>query len=75
MHEFKIEFLIQSLELGLNKKEVANALSISAPTLQSKLKNPNKLTIENINCLTDLGYKFDNLIKQNGTKIETESES
>ena len=64
MHEFRIEFLIQREELGLKKKEIAEALGITAPTLQSKLRNPDKLTIDNFNILTGLGFNFDNLIKE-----------
>lgn len=64
MHEFRIEFLIQREQLGLKKKEIAEALGITAPTLQSKLRNPDKLTIDNFNILTGLGFNFDNLIKE-----------
>ena len=68
MHEFRIEFLIQREQLGLKKKEIAAALGITAPTLQSKLRNPDKLTIDNFNILTGLGFNFDNLIKEKWNK-------
>ena len=54
-----LEFKIQHLKLGLTKPEIAEGLGISLPTLNSRIKDPQRFTIGNLNKLKKLGFNYD----------------
>jgi plasmid maintenance system antidote protein VapI len=55
---FELEFEIQLLQIGMNKTEVSKELGISLPTLNNRIKDAGKLTIDNVNKLTKLGFNL-----------------
>ncbi len=56
---FNLAFDIERLKLKMSKQNIAKELSISAPTLQTRIKDPNKFTIGNIKKLNELGFKLE----------------
>lgn len=54
-----LEFKIQLLRLGLNKPEIAEKLGISLPTLNSRIKDPQRFTIYNLKELKKVGFNYD----------------
>lgn len=54
-----LEFKIQHLKLGLKKPEIAKGLGISLPTLNSRIKDPQRFTINNLLKLKNLGFNYD----------------
>lgn len=61
MNQFELEFINDLQRLKLKRLEVAEVLGITMPTLKSKLKDPNKLTVSNIKALKKLNFKLYNL--------------
>tara|TARA_R110000782_G_scaffold65351_3_gene133111 strand:- start:1982 stop:2173 length:192 start_codon:yes stop_codon:yes gene_type:complete len=61
MNQFELEFINDLQRLKLKRMEVAEILGITMPTLKSKLKDPNKLTVGNIKALKKLNFKLYNL--------------
>lgn len=56
--EFEVSFLRELDRLKLNKKDVANKLQISRPTLNSKIQNPDKLTVRDLRLLGELNLEI-----------------
>lgn len=54
-----LEFKLQHLRLGLTKPEIAEGLGISLPTLNSRIKDPQRFTINNLLKLKKLGFNYD----------------
>ncbi len=54
-----LEFKIQLLRLGLTKPEIAKKLGISLPTLNSRIKDPQRFTIYNLKQLKKVGFNHD----------------
>jgi hypothetical protein len=46
--EFEIEFIDDLRRLGLKKKDVAEKLEMTMPTLNSKIQNPDTLTVKDL---------------------------
>jgi hypothetical protein len=61
MNQFELEFINDLKRLGLKRKDVANSLGITMPTLKSKLKDPNRLTVRDISLLKNLKFELNNL--------------
>ena len=68
MTKFEIDFLVQRKNLDIKKKDVATALNITAQTLQSRIRNPHKITIQELDLLTEMGFKFNLLTTQKNEK-------
>jgi len=68
MTQFEIDFLVQRKKMDIKKQDVAKRLNITAPTLQARLKNPSKLTLQEFNILEEMGFNFNNLILKNERK-------
>jgi hypothetical protein len=68
MTKFEIDFLVQRKNLDIKKKDVASALNITAPTLQSRIRNPHKITIQELDLLTEMGFEFNLLTTQKNEK-------
>ena len=58
MDGFELDFEVQLLKLGVKKYDLAKRLGISQPTLATRIKDPDKFTIDNYKKLMDLGFKF-----------------
>ena len=56
MNKFEIEFTTNLRELKLKKKDVANQLNMTLPTLSSKILNPEKITALDMFNLLNLGF-------------------
>lgn len=63
MKEFEIGFQHQMNQLDLKRKDVAEALGITMPTLKSKLRDPEKLTIKDLHKLQELKFNINQLVK------------
>lgn len=48
----------QLKEKGMLRRELANELGITMPTLKSKLDNPRRLTVGDIEKLRNLGFNI-----------------
>ena len=59
--EFEIEFIDDLRRLGLKKKDVAEKLEMTMPTLNSKIQNPDTLTIKDLSNLQELEFKLETL--------------
>jgi hypothetical protein len=56
--EFEIEFIDDLRRLGLKKKDVAEKLEMTMPTLNSKIQNPDTLTIKDLSNLKELEFNL-----------------
>jgi transcriptional regulator with XRE-family HTH domain len=56
MNEFELGFQHQMNKLNLKRKDVADALGITMPTLKSKLRDPGKLTLKDVQKLQELSF-------------------
>ncbi len=56
--EFEIEFIDDLRRLGLKKKDVAEKLEMTMPTLNSKIQNPDTLTVKDLSNLKELEFNF-----------------
>lgn len=53
------EWKFQSLRLDLSNQEISKGLGISLPTLYSRIKDPQRFTINNLKKLKKLGFNYD----------------
>lgn len=58
MNKFEIEFETERRRLNLKKMEIADKLGITLPTLQSKILEPNRLTLKDIGNLKQLNFNL-----------------
>jgi len=58
MSEFEIEFISDLRRLGLNKKDVAEKLEMTMPTLNSRIEKPETLTVKDLNNLKELEFNL-----------------
>ena len=58
MSEFEIEFISDLRRLGLNKKDVAEKLEMTMPTLNSRIEKPETLTVKDFNNLKELEFNL-----------------
>lgn len=56
--EFEVSFLRELDRLKLNKKDVMEKLQISRPTLNSKIQNPDRLTVKDLRLLGQLNLEI-----------------
>ncbi len=56
--EFEIEFIDDLRRLGLKKKDVAEKLEMTMPTLNSKIQNPDTLTVKDLSNLKELEFNL-----------------
>lgn len=61
MNQFELEFINDLKRLKLKRKDVANSLGITMPTLKSKLTDPNRLTVADISALKNLKFSLKQL--------------
>ena len=64
MNDFEIGFQHQMNKLDLKRKDVAEALGVTMPTLKSKLRNPEKLTVKDVRILEELKFNINQLTEQ-----------
>lgn len=64
MSEFEIGFQHQMNQLDLKRKDVAEALGVTMPTLKAKLRNPDKLTLKDVRVLEELKFNINQLVEQ-----------
>jgi|11_taG_2_1085331.scaffolds.fasta_scaffold00292_21 hypothetical protein len=70
--EFEIEFIDDLRRLGLKKKDVLEKLEMTLPTLNSKIQNPDTLTVKDIKNLIELEFNLET-IKNEYREIENNS--
>jgi hypothetical protein len=58
MNEFEIEFETERRRLNLKKNEVAEKLGMTMPTLQSKILEPDRLTLKDVGNLKQLDFNL-----------------
>lgn len=58
MNKFEVEFETERRRLNLKKMEIADKLGITLPTLQSKILEPNRLTLKDIGNLKQLNFNL-----------------
>lgn len=61
---FEIEFIDNVRRLSLKKKEVADKLEITMPTLNSKIKNPDTLTVKDLRNLKELEFNLKSILNE-----------
>tara|TARA_R110002050_G_scaffold300479_1_gene470095 strand:+ start:2381 stop:2593 length:213 start_codon:yes stop_codon:yes gene_type:complete len=59
--EFEIEFIDDLRRLGLKKKDVAEKLEMTMPTLNSKIQNPDTLTVKDLSNLKQLEFNLETI--------------
>jgi hypothetical protein len=59
--EFEIEFIDDLRRLGLKKKDVAEKLEMTMPTLNSKIQNPDTLTVKDLSNLKELEFNLETI--------------
>jgi len=59
--EFEIEFIDDLRRLGLKKKDVAEKLEMTMPTLNSKIQNPDSLTVKDLSNLKELEFNLETI--------------
>ena len=59
--EFEIEFIDDLRRLGLKKKDVAEKLEMTMPTLNSKIQNPATLTVKDLSNLKELEFNLETI--------------
>lgn len=66
MNKFRIGFITSLEDLKLQKAFVASRLDMTMPTLNSKVLNPEKLTLKDLSKLLELGFQIDiiNILKE-----------
>jgi hypothetical protein len=62
--KFEIEFIDNVRRLSLKKKEVADKLEITMPTLNSKIKNPDTLTVKDLRNLKELEFNLKSILNE-----------
>lgn len=63
MSDFEIGFQRQMNNLDLKRKDVAEALGVTMPTLKAKLRNPDKLTVKDLKTLDQLNFNINQLVE------------
>jgi len=58
MNKFEIEFETERRRLNLKKMDIADKLGITLPTLQSKILEPDRLTLKDIGNLKQLNFNL-----------------
>lgn len=58
MNKFEVEFETERRRLNLKKMEIADKLGITLPTLQSKILEPDRLTLKDIGNLKELNFNL-----------------
>ena len=61
---FEIEFIDNVRRLSLKKKDVADKLEITMPTLNSKIKNPDTLTVKDLRNLKELEFNLKSILNE-----------
>jgi hypothetical protein len=61
INEFEIEFIDDLRRLSLLKKDVAEKLEITMPTLNSKIQNPETFTVKDLKNLKELEFKLESI--------------
>ena len=69
--EFEIEFIDNIRRLGLKKKDVANKLEMTMPTLNSKIKNPQTLNLKDIENLKELNFNLKTILNESNKNSES----
>ena len=69
--EFEIEFIDNIRRLGLKKKDVADKLEMTMPTLNSKIKNPQTLNFKDIENLKELNFNLKTIINETNKNSES----
>jgi hypothetical protein len=66
MNKFRIDFITSLEKLKFQKTFVASKLDMTMPTLNSKVLNPEKLTLKDLSKLLELGFQIDiiNILKE-----------
>jgi RNAse (barnase) inhibitor barstar len=66
MNKFRIDFITSLENLKFQKTFVASKLDMTMPTLNSKVLNPEKLTLKDLSKLLELGFQIDiiNILKE-----------
>ena len=66
MNKFRIDFITSLENLKFQKTFVASKLNMTMPTLNSKVLNPEKLTLKDLSKLLELGFRIDiiNILKE-----------
>lgn len=66
MNKFRIDFITSLENLKLQKTFVASKLDMTMPTLNTKVLNPEKLTLKDLSNLLELGFQIDiiNILKE-----------
>mgnify|MGYP000183843792 CR=1 FL=1 len=66
MNKFRIDFITSLENLKFQKTFVASKLNMTMPTLNSKVLNPEKLTLKDLSNLLELGFQIDiiNILKE-----------
>jgi len=63
MSEFELGFQHQMNTLNLKRKDVAEALGVTMPTLKAKLRNPEKLTVADVRILQEMNFNLNQLVQ------------
>jgi len=61
INDFEIEFIDDLRRLSLLKKDVAEKLEITMPTLNSKIQNPETFTVKDLKNLKELEFKLETI--------------
>ncbi len=61
LYQFKHEFRDEIDRLGLKKKDVAEKLEMTMPTLNSKIQNPDTLTVKDLSNLKELEFNLETI--------------
>ena len=61
INEFEIEYIDDLRRLSLLKKDVAEKLEITMPTLNSKIQNPETFTVKDLKNLKELEFKLETI--------------
>ena len=69
--EFEIEFIDNIRRLGLKKKDVADKLEMTMPTLNSKIKNPQTLNLKDIENLKELNFNLKTILNESNKNSES----
>lgn len=63
MNEFELAFQHQINMLGIKRKNVAEAMGVTMPTLKSKLRNPDRITLGDLEILKQLNFNLNQMVK------------
>lgn len=63
MSEFELGFQHQMNTLDLKRKDVAEALGVTMPTLKAKLRNPEKFTVADVRILQNMNFQLNQLMQ------------